>query len=235
MLGACSHVNLMPLLAFSAEPTHSICLVFPLMTGGNLEDRLLRHTASAMRRLRMLASEDVAPTAGPLTWQQRLHVLLGAGRALAYLHETDDVRGKPPILHRDVKAANVLLDGMGNAKLADAGLARLAPELQGDATHISSANICGTHGFVDPAYQQTGRIDASSDGYALGVCMLMCVTGWAALDASQHEPVLVNRCHEVLSLLAPPPTSWRPGERPRTQSPRTSTPRDPKGGPGDVN
>ena len=206
VLGACSHVNLMPLLAFSAEPTHSICLVFPLMTGGNLEDRLLRHTASAMRRLRMLASEDVSPTAGALTWQQRLHVLLGAGRALAYLHETDDVRGKPPILHRDVKAANVLLDGMGNAKLADAGLARLAPELQGDATHISSANICGTHGFVDPAYQQTGRIDASSDGYALGVCMLMCVTGWAALDASQHEPVLVNRCHEVLSLLAPPPS-----------------------------
>ena len=213
VLGACSHVNLMPLLAFSAEPSHSICLVFPLMTGGNLEDRLLRHTASAMRRLCMLASEDVARTAGALTWQQRLHVLLGAGRALAYLHATDDVRGKPPILHRDVKAANVLLDGMGNAKLSDAGLARLAPELQGDATHISSANICGTHGFVDPAYQQTGRIDASSDGYALGVCMLMCVTGWAALDASQHEPVLVNRCHEVLSLLAPPPSGGE-GEGP---------------------
>lgn len=67
-------------------------------------------------------------------------------------------------------------------------------------------------GFVDPAYQQTGRLDASSDGYALGVCLLMCITGWPALDISQREPVLVNRCHEVLTF------SGRADDTPSDQS-----------------
>lgn len=135
----------------------------------------------------------------PLSWKQRLHALIGAARALVYLHADDADGNKPPILHRDVKAANILLDMYGNARLCDAGLARLSPELVGqDVSHVSSVHICGTHGFVDPAYQQTGRLDASSDGYALGVCLLMCVTGWLALDNTQAEPVLVNRCHEVM-------------------------------------
>ena len=224
VLGACFHPNLLPLLAFSAEPTEPVCLVFPFMIGGNLEDRLLLRSSAAARRNRMISSVKsrrkgtgaaaaAEPAFGkegvhdimlrPLTWQQRLHVVIGVARALEYLHSNDSATNKPPILHRDVKAANVLLDQFLNARLCDAGLARLSPELLGnDVSHVSSEHICGTHGFVDPAYQQTGRLDSSSDGYAFGVCILMCLTGWAALDARQGEPVLVNRCHEVLTFAA---------------------------------
>jgi serine/threonine protein kinase len=207
VLGACTHPNLLPLLAFSAEPTEPVFLVFPLMTGGNLEDKLLLQSPAAARRNRICSSMERRKTGAheiflrPLTWQQRLRVMIGAASALQYLHS--NTTNKPPIIHRDVKAANILLDDNLNARLCDAGLARLSPELLGNnVSHVSSAHICGTHGFVDPAYQQTGRLDASSDGYALGVCLLMCITGWPALDTRQGEPVLVNRCHELLTFSA---------------------------------
>jgi serine/threonine protein kinase len=207
VLGACNHPNLLPLLAFSAEPTEPVFLVFPLMTGGNLEDKLLLQSPAAARRNRICSSMETGKKGAhemflrPLTWQQRLRVVIGAARALEYLHS--DTTNKPPIIHRDVKAANILLDESLNARLCDAGLARLSPELLcNNMSHVSSAHICGTHGFVDPAYQQTGRLDASSDGYALGVCLLMCITGWPALDTRLGEPVLVNRCHELLTFSA---------------------------------
>jgi len=124
--------------------------------------------------------EGVGDVSRPLSWQQRLHAIRGAARGLAYLHASDPAANKPPILHRDVKAANILLgrvqivednilcgnffckfttaiyschlkpntDQHGNARLCDAGLARLSPELVGtDVSHVSSVHICGTHGL----------------------------------------------------------------------------------------
>eukprot|EP00961_Rhodomonas_salina_P064877 872974-Rhodomonas_salina.1 len=106
----------------------------------------------------------------PLTWEERVRICVEAGRGIAFLHAADPRSGKPQILHRDVKAANILLDERGRARLCDAGLARVSSELQpeGSRSHVSSQRLVGTHGFLDPAYMATGRIDAATDGYALG-------------------------------------------------------------------
>jgi serine/threonine protein kinase len=115
LLGTCRHEHLLPLLAFCYEGGVG-CLVYPLMAGGSLEDRLVRDDDDASRRLASLL-----PAAGaarpPLTWQQRLRAVRDATRALVFLHTPTATR--PVILHRDIKPANVLLDLEGNAKLAD--------------------------------------------------------------------------------------------------------------------
>ena len=114
LLGTCRHEHLLPLLAFCFEGGVG-CLVYPLMAGGSLEDRLVRDD-DASRRLASLL-----PGAGavrpPLTRQQRLRAVRDAMRALVFLHTPTATR--PVVLHRDIKPANVLLDLEGNAKLAD--------------------------------------------------------------------------------------------------------------------
>ena len=99
----CHHPRLLPLLATCAHEV-APCLVFPLMLGGNLEDRLLR-TADSQRRLSALGHAVPPP---PLTWRQRLGVLHDIVSALVYLHS--DMPCKPPIVHRRLSPQNVLLD-----------------------------------------------------------------------------------------------------------------------------
>jgi len=114
LLGTCRHEHLLPLLAFCYEGGVG-CLVYPLMAGGSLEDRLVRDDDASRRLASLLpAAGAVRP---PLTWQQRLRAVRDATRALVFLHTPTATR--PVILHRDIKPANVLLDLEGNAKLAD--------------------------------------------------------------------------------------------------------------------
>lgn len=75
---------------------------------------------------------------------------------------------------QDIKPANILLDADMHARLADVGLARMQ---MNNMTHVSFTQLAGTKGFLDPNYMQTGHFDASADGYALGVTILMCLTG----------------------------------------------------------
>jgi len=115
ILGGCRHENLLVLLGFSADKGQSVqdaggvCLVTPLMKGGSLEDRLQLDIA-ALERLNMLS--DVPPADGwaPLTWQERVRVLVGAVTGLVYLHTPDPGTHKPTILHCDIKPSNILLD-----------------------------------------------------------------------------------------------------------------------------
>ena len=114
LLGTCRHEHLLPLLAFCYEGGVG-CLVYPLMAGGSLEDRLVRDDDASRRLASLLpAAGAVRP---PLTWQQRLRAVRDATRALVFLHTPTATR--PVVLHRDIKPANVLLDLEGNAKLAD--------------------------------------------------------------------------------------------------------------------
>ena len=183
VLGRYQHEALLPLLGFCLEPEMR-CLVYPLMPSGTLEDRLMPTAGDAPRRLRQLGL-PARPL--PLTWQQRLRAVRDVARALSYLHTPMIGDGKPVLLHRDLKPANVLLDAQVNAKLADVGLARAAPTLgPGGATHLTTRSLIGTPGFIDPLYTETGQFSEITDGYALGISLLMCLSGRSAVGLLEH-------------------------------------------------
>ena len=203
-LSSCKHANLLPLLAVALDGD-SPCLVFPLMEGGSLEDRLLL-TSAARERLRVLG-HAVAPP--PLTWQQRLAVCLDAARGLAILHQHG-------IFHADIKPSNILLDGQLRAKLSDFGLAREASRTRAGsggasasdgsllASHLSGVLPSGTTGFLDPLFINSGKLSATSDGFSLGIVLLMALTGLPAAD-------ILTRCRRLLKKPNEPATWAAPG------------------------
>ena len=160
------------------------CLVYPLMSGGNLEEAILRLAGT------------VGGRGEPLKWRKRLKILRGASRALLYLHTPTGDKGV--ILHRDIKPANILLDAELNAKLSDVGLATHKPMDEAgepqQARHVST-HLRGTIGYLDPVYMQTGIYTTHADAYAMGVSMLVCLTGREAKEAMRtcqvrHAPLL---------------------------------------------
>ncbi|KAJ8450509.1 hypothetical protein Cgig2_002194 [Carnegiea gigantea] len=104
-----------------------------------------------------------------LNWPTRLNIALGAARGLAYLHELAD----PPIIHRDIKSDNILLDDQLNAKVADFGLCKPLSDNRGHVT----TQVKGTMGYLDPEYYNTQMLTEKSDVYSFGVLMLELVTG----------------------------------------------------------
>ena len=178
LLGTCRHEHLLPLLAFCYEGGVG-CLVYPLMAGGSLEDRLVRDDDASRRLASLLPAAGAARP--PLTWQQRLRAVRDATRALVFLHTPTATR--PVILHRDIKPANVLLDLEGNAKLADVGLAKQAHEMQGGRTHLTTRNLAGTTGYIDPLYADSGQYSQTTDAYAMGVTLLVALSGRRAPQA----------------------------------------------------
>ncbi|CAN6869136.1 unnamed protein product [Brassica oleracea] len=113
---------------------------------------------------------DLTPDQVPLDWDTRTRIALGAAMGLEYLHDKAD----PPVIYRDLKAANILLDSDFNAKLSDFGLAKLGPV--GDKQHVSS-RVMGTYGYFAPEYQRTGQLTIKSDVYSFGVVLLELITG----------------------------------------------------------
>ncbi|KAG6790373.1 hypothetical protein POTOM_006526 [Populus tomentosa] len=104
-----------------------------------------------------------------LDWQTRKKILLGIAKGLAYLHEESRLK----IVHRDIKATNVLLDKDLNAKISDFGLAKLDEE---ENTHIST-RIAGTIGYMAPEYAMRGYLTDKADVYSFGVVVLEIVSG----------------------------------------------------------
>ncbi|KAH7430794.1 hypothetical protein KP509_08G014900 [Ceratopteris richardii] len=112
-----------------------------------------------------------------LSWPIRMKIALGAASGLAFLHEADK-----PIIYRDFKTSNILLDMHYNAKLSDFGLAKDGPT--GDNTHVST-RVMGTYGYAAPEYISTGHLTAKSDVYSFGVVLLEILTGRRAVDKSK--------------------------------------------------
>nr|TKW08470.1 hypothetical protein SEVIR_6G030000v2 [Setaria viridis] len=102
-------------------------------------------------------------------WRARVKIAVGVARGLAYLHE--EIR--PPIIHRDIKASNILLDKDLTPRISDFGLARLLPP---NATHVSTG-VAGTIGYLAPEYAVRGQVTKKSDIYSFGVLLLEIVTG----------------------------------------------------------
>ncbi|PWA41412.1 leucine-rich repeat transmembrane protein kinase protein [Artemisia annua] len=114
-----------------------------------------------------------------LSWKKRLEIGYDAAQGLEYMHHGC----KPPIVHRDVKCSNILLNETLQAKLADFGLSR-AFATEG-ATHVSTA-IAGTPGYLDPEYYTTNRLTEKSDVYSFGVVLLELITGRQAISDNMY-------------------------------------------------
>lgn len=121
------------------------------------------------------APADLAPEKIPLEWHIRMKIAAGAAKGLEYLHD----EANPPVIYRDFKASNILLDEEFNPKLSDFGLARHGPV--GDKSHVST-RVMGTYGYCAPEYAMTGQLTTRSDVYSFGVVLLEIITGRRAVD-----------------------------------------------------
>ncbi|XP_009105891.1 proline-rich receptor-like protein kinase PERK2 [Brassica rapa] len=121
----------------------------------------------------------------PLAWSSRLKISVGSAKGLSYLHENCN----PKIIHRDIKAANILLDFKFEAKVADFGLAKIALDTN---THVST-RVMGTFGYLAPEYAASGKLTEKSDVFSFGVVLLELITG--------RRPVDVNNAYADNSLV----------------------------------
>ncbi|KAI4382084.1 hypothetical protein MLD38_008090 [Melastoma candidum] len=169
LLSAIRHENLVPLLGYCCENDQQI-LVYPFMSNGSLQDRL--YGEASKRKI--------------LDWPTRLSIALGAARGLTYLH---NFSGRS-IIHRDVKSSNILLDHNMNAKVADFGFSKYAPQ-EGDSG--ASLEVRGTAGYLDPEYYSTQHLTAKSDVFSFGVVLLEIISG--------REPLNIHRPRNEWSLV----------------------------------
>ncbi|KAI4390096.1 hypothetical protein MLD38_002244 [Melastoma candidum] len=161
ILSLLHHQHLVNLVGYCCDGDQRI-LVYEYMANGSLEDHLL----------------DLPPGKKALDWNTRMKIASGAAKGLEYLHEKAD----PPVIYRDFKASNILLDEDFNSKLSDFGLAKLGPT--GDKTHVST-RVMGTYGYCSPEYALTGQLTTMSDVYSFGVVFLEIITGRRVIDNSR--------------------------------------------------
>lgn len=146
------HQNLVELIGCCVEGTHRI-LVYEFLEKNSLDYALLG------KKIHILE----------LDWKRRSEICIGTARGLAYLHEELD----PHIVHRDIKASNILLDKDFTPKIGDFGLAKLFPDT---ITHIST-KIAGTTGYLAPEYVLGGQLTLKADVYSFGVLVLEIISG----------------------------------------------------------
>ncbi|KAA3471840.1 putative LRR receptor-like serine/threonine-protein kinase RKF3 [Gossypium australe] len=165
VIASIRHVNLVALRGYCTATTplegHQRIIVCDLMKNGSLHDHLF------------------GSTEGRLTWPVRQKIALGTARGLAYLH----YGAQPAIIHRDIKASNILLDDMFEAKVADFGLAKFALE---GMTHLST-RVAGTMGYIAPEYALYGQLTDRSDVYSFGVVLLELLSGKKAFTKSDEN------------------------------------------------
>ncbi|KAG8086942.1 hypothetical protein GUJ93_ZPchr0010g8783 [Zizania palustris] len=164
------HENLITLVGCCAEGSHRI------LAYNYLENNSLQHTLLGPGRSNI-----------QFNWRARFKIAVGVARGLAFLHE----EVHPHIIHRDIKASNILLDKDLTPKISDFGLARLLPP---NATHVST-RVAGTTGYLAPEYALRGQVTRKSDIYSFGVLILEIVSGRCNYNARlpYEEQFLLER------------------------------------------
>ncbi|KAK5834927.1 hypothetical protein PVK06_010607 [Gossypium arboreum] len=155
------HPNLVSLIGYCADGDQRL-LIYEFMQEGSVEDHLQGKKAQEK----------------PLEWIPRMKIAYGAAQGLEYLHD----KTNPPIIYRDFKSSNVLLDEHLNPKLSDIGLDKLDPST--DKMPLQSRSM-GTYGYSAPEYSRSGRLTPISDVYSFGVVLLELITGRRVMDTTK--------------------------------------------------
>ncbi|KAG6506286.1 hypothetical protein ZIOFF_031609 [Zingiber officinale] len=171
VIASVRHVNLLALRGYCIATTqmegHQRIIVCDLMQNGSLHDHLFA-TEDHRRRL---------------SWPLRQKIAVGTARGLAYLH----TGAQPLIIHRDIKASNILLDENFEPKVADFGLAKFTPE---GMSHVST-KVAGTLGYVAPEYALYGQLSEKSDVFSFGVLLLELLSGKKAFGSRSDGQAFV--------------------------------------------
>ncbi|XP_039789034.1 LRR receptor-like serine/threonine-protein kinase HSL2 isoform X2 [Panicum virgatum] len=170
------HSNIVRLLCCLSGPEGKL-LVYDYMDNGSL-DRWL-HGDYVLRAAHPAAAARPVLRREPLDWPTRLLAAVGAAQGLCYMHHGCS----PPIIHRDVKTSNILLDSEFRAKVADFGLARML-EQAGEPNTMSW--VVGSFGYMAPEYAYTRKVNEKVDVFGFGVVLLELTTGRKANDGGEH-------------------------------------------------
>ncbi|KAL1556338.1 non-specific serine/threonine protein kinase [Salvia divinorum] len=152
LMAKLEHRNLVRLLGFSQQGLERL-LVYEFVQNGSLDSFIF----DPVKRLL-------------ISWESRYNIIKGIAKGLVYLHEGSPMR----IIHRDLKASNVLLDGDKTPKISDFGMARL---FRDDQTRSNTCRIVGTYGYMAPEYAQYGDFSIKSDVFSFGVLVLEIISG----------------------------------------------------------
>lgn len=189
LLSRVHHKNLVGLVGYCYDQGEQM-LVYEFMANGTMREWLSGKHAY------------------PLDWSKRLSIAIGSARGLTYLHEM----ANPPIIHRDIKSSNILLSETHIAKVADFGLSKVAPD--GGDKRVTTTQVKGTLGYLDPEYYMTNQLSEKSDVYSYGVVLLELLTSrqplshgkfivrevqnaYAEGDLESLEPLLDPCMHEA--------------------------------------
>ncbi|KAL0709975.1 hypothetical protein Bca4012_016953 [Brassica carinata] len=179
------HTNLVSLVGYCYEGDH-LALIYEFLTNGDLKQHL---TGKGGRPI--------------INWGSRLGIALEAALGLEYLH----IGCTPPMVHRDVKTANILLDDNFKAKLADFGLSR---SFQSGTGYQDSTAIAGTPGYLDPEYNHSGRLGEKSDVYSFGIVLLEMITNQPVISQTTFENSHITKwvnsklnCGDIIEIMDP--------------------------------
>ncbi|KAJ0977273.1 hypothetical protein J5N97_012747 [Dioscorea zingiberensis] len=194
LLSRVNHKNLVRLLGYCVEH-HERVLVYEFLTNGSLHDHLHKLDSSPLS-----------------SWASRLRVALDAARGIEYLH----TYAVPPIIHRDIKSSNILLDDSWTAKVSDFGHSLMS--LDDEPSPHESLQTAGTVGYMDPEYYRLQNLTAKSDVYSFGVVLLELLSGCKVIHRYEESStprnvvefavphIVADHVHKVLDPKLPPPS-----------------------------